>query len=125
MFRRIKAIYAASRAKGKYKKEIEEKVSAFESCPDNVLDSDTEAAIKDIARRESEMESKLIKPVLKSKTTQNIAVGGGSVMAVFAFIRTMWPDTVPWTADNDAIVAAFLSTILVPLISRGIAAVRK
>lgn len=65
------------------------------------------------------------KSIIKSQTTQNVAASGASVIGALAFLRNMWPDLMPWGAEHDATLAAVGAGVLVPLISRIIAKIRK
>ena len=60
-----------------------------------------------------------------SRTTQNVAAGGlvsvGTVAAVLAFLRRMWPDVIPWDESQDVVVDTFVATFLAPVVSRAIA----
>jgi len=63
-----------------------------------------------------------------SRTTQNVAAGGlvsvGTVAAVLAFLRRMWPEIIPWDEGQDVVIDTFVATFLAPLVSRWIAAWR-
>jgi len=75
-------------------------------------------------------ESRMFKKSLfKSTTTQNVAMGavtGQTVaMGLIAGIRTTFPDLLWWEPDMDTAVVQVLSVILIPLLSRFIASIRK
>lgn len=63
--------------------------------------------------------------LFKSRTNQNMAAGNavsiGTVAAVLAFVRTMWPELLPWPAIHDLAIDAFVGSTLAPLVSRKIA----
>lgn len=65
------------------------------------------------------------KPVLQSRTTQNVAAAtvttGGTVAGIIAGIRAIWPDLLPWDESVDVSVSVVLTTVIVPLVSRAIA----
>lgn len=76
------------------------------------------------------------KPYMKSTTTQNVAAGtlatgagtGATAIGVIAALRSIKPDLLPWSQDQDTeiVVSAtaiytILSTVIVPFISRKIA----
>lgn len=71
-----------------------------------------------------------VKPVeaLQSSTTQNVAggviVSGGAVAGAFGFIRSAWPDALPWGVENDTAVIVVLTSVIGPMLSRVIAMVR-
>jgi len=50
------------------------------------------------------------KPIVASKTTQNmgagVAVSGGSAVGIITFVRAMFPDILPWGAEHDTAIAA-------------------
>lgn len=62
------------------------------------------------------------KPVLRSTTTQSVAASaaasGGGLIALIAFIRSNWPDAIPWAAESDIYVVGVATTIIAPLLSR-------
>jgi len=74
------------------------------------------------------LRKKMKKNPLKSRTTQDVAVGaaagGGTVVALIALLRQVWPDFDLWPADQDPVVAAALATIVIPLVSRAWARIR-
>ena len=63
-----------------------------------------------------------MKPIIKSRTTRNVllgtGVGGFSIIGLIAFLRTQWPDLLPWTADGDAFIVTTLNTIVAAILSR-------
>ena len=62
------------------------------------------------------------KSILMSNTTRSVAgataVGGGGVLAALAWFRSM--GALPWSEDQDAVMAIFVTTFLVPVLSRWI-----
>ena len=71
-----------------------------------------------------------LKPVeaVTSTTTQNVAggvvVSGGTIAGACAFVRSAWPDALPWGSEGDAALVVVLTTIIGPLVSRVIAMIR-
>ena len=65
------------------------------------------------------------KPVAQSKTTQNegagVAVSGTSAIGIITFLRSMFPDLLPWPPEHDVTIAALGAGIISPLVSRIIA----
>lgn len=61
------------------------------------------------------------KTILTSSTSQTIAVSGGSVIGVLAFLRNFFPDLIPWPVEHDATFATVGAGIVTPIISRLIA----
>lgn len=60
------------------------------------------------------------KPILKSNTTRSVAgataIGGGGVIGALAWLRSL--GALPWGEDQDAVMAVFITTFLVPVLSR-------
>ena len=60
------------------------------------------------------------KPILKSNTTRSVAgataIGGGGVIGALAWLRSL--GALPWGEDQDAVMAVFVTTFLVPVLSR-------
>ena len=60
------------------------------------------------------------KSILKSNTTRSVAgataVGGGGVIGALAWLRSL--GALPWGEDQDAVMAVFITTFLVPVLSR-------
>ena len=71
-----------------------------------------------------------VKPVeaVQSTTTQNvaggIAVSGGAIAGAFGFVRSAWPDALPWGVENDPAVIVVLTSVIGPMLSRVIAMIR-
>lgn len=63
--------------------------------------------------------------LFKSRTTQNVAAGGlitvGTIAGVLAWIRSMWPELLPWDPSADAAIDTVAATVLAPVVSRVIA----
>lgn len=66
-----------------------------------------------------------VKNMANSTTTQNVAmgsaIGGGGPAGVVLAIRNAWPDLIPWSAEYDAVILAFVVSTLIPYVSRVIA----
>lgn len=65
---------------------------------------------------------------VSSTTSQNVAGGaaassGGAYM-VLAFIRSAWPQALPWTVENDAAAIVIATTLIAPLFARVLAFLR-
>lgn len=73
------------------------------------------------AKYERKQSMKQKKTVLKSSTTRTIAVSGGGVVGVLAFLRNFFPDLIPWPVEHDATVATVGAGVITPLVSRFIA----
>ncbi len=65
-----------------------------------------------------------IKNLLKSRTTQNVAAGTGVTIGVLAAVRSIWPDLLPWSGEQDGVVDSFIMLVLIPTISRILAFLR-
>ena len=65
-----------------------------------------------------------IKNLLKSRTTQNVAAGTGVTIGVLAAVRSIWPDLLPWSGEQDGVVDSFIMLVLIPIISRILAFLR-
>lgn len=61
------------------------------------------------------------KNILTSGTSQTIAVSGGTVIGVLAFLRNFFPDLIPWPVEHDATFATVGAGVITPIISRLIA----
>ena len=60
------------------------------------------------------------KSILQSNTTRSVAgataIGGGGVIGALAWLRSL--GALPWGEDQDAVMAVFITTFLVPVLSR-------
>lgn len=60
------------------------------------------------------------KNILQSNTTRSVAgataIGGGGVIGALAWLRSL--GALPWGEDQDAVMAVFVTTFLVPILSR-------
>ena len=60
------------------------------------------------------------KSILASNTTRSVAgataIGGGGVIGALAWLRSL--GALPWGEDQDAVMAVFVTTFLVPILSR-------
>lgn len=60
------------------------------------------------------------KGILQSNTTRSVAgataIGGGGVVGALAWLRSL--GALPWGEDQDAVMAVFITTFLVPVLSR-------
>ena len=60
------------------------------------------------------------KSILQSNTTRSVAgataIGGGGVIGALARLRSL--GALPWGEDQDAVMAVFITTFLVPVLSR-------
>ena len=69
--------------------------------------------------------SGIVKGAASSATTQNVLAGGvsagGGVLIGLSALRSWAPGIIPWTVEHDAQAVIFLTTIVVPFVSRAIA----
>lgn len=67
------------------------------------------------------------KPILKSTTTQAVAVGTGGTLGILAALFNILraADVLPWGPDQDSLIIGILTTVFGPLISRLIAKILK
>lgn len=69
--------------------------------------------------------SGVVKGAVSSATTQNVLAGGvsagGGVLIGLSALRSWAPGIIPWTVEHDAQAVIFLTTIVVPFVSRAIA----
>ena len=72
--------------------------------------------------QKSMSQNPILKPILESKTTRNVAIGGitvgGATVGAMAFLRRMFPDAIPWGPDGDIHILWIAETILAPVVSR-------
>jgi len=65
--------------------------------------------------------TKFMLKAYKSATTANVLAAGGSAAGVLAFLRSMWPELLPWGPELDTGLVAVLAAVF----GRLIAVVRK
>jgi hypothetical protein len=55
---------------------------------------------------------KFLKRSASSRTTQNVVAAGGTTAALIAFVRTMWPELLPWDSSMDVTLAAVVTAVI-------------
>lgn len=118
MKRPIRSLWRAWRAKRRYDRgDIDQDFRAMLGDLDAPFDA-TETG-----------DTNTMKPITQSATTATVAgaaaSSGGAIYGVIAFLRSAFPDYMPFGPESDAAVVVVISTVLTPLLSRLVASIRK
>jgi ABC-type antimicrobial peptide transport system permease subunit len=56
-----------------------------------------------------------------ANTGAGIVAGGGAVVGVLAFMRSLFGDRLPWEPEGDVALAAAISSVVIPAVTAAIA----
>jgi len=118
MKRPIRSLWRAWRAKRRYNRgELDQNFEAMLGQLDAPFSDATETG------------DTTMKPITQSATTATVAgaaaSSGGAIYGVIAFLRSAFPDYMPFGPESDAAVVVVVTTVLTPLLSRLVASIRK